>query len=315
MITTLTPSPSIDLDYHLNSLQQGGVNRAYEFALHAGGKGVNVSRVLTLMKVNNVAMVPMAKANGDFFLNAAETEKLKLEILPIGSPLRMNISLVHDGLTTKINAESAAWTESEAKKIASRFKMRARRSEFSVIGGSLPAGLGTEWISTLVSENANRTKVVVDCSGDVLKAAITAKPFLIKPNQEEAENVIGSSIVTMADAVEACRELHLMGARNVLLSLGEQGSIYFNGEKMYRARAEKIIATNTVGAGDSLLAGFIGKFKAGPIKALATGVAWSSAAITSRGTGISTVPTSIPTELISEIDPKEASLREEQLSY
>ena len=119
----------------------------------------------------------------------------------------------------------------------------------------------------------------------------------------------------MADAVEACRELHFMGARNVLLSLGEQGSIYFNGEKMYRARAEKIVATNTVGAGDSLLAGFIGKFKAGPVKARATVVAWSSAAITSRGTGISTLPTSIPTELISEIDPKEASLREEQLSY
>ena len=315
MITTLTPSPSIDLDYHLATLQQGGVNRAVEFALHAGGKGVNVSRILTLMKVNNVAMVPMAKANGDFFLNAAEAEKLKLEILPIGSPLRMNVSLVHDGITTKINAESAAWTESEAKKIASRFKMRARRSEFSVIGGSLPAGLDTEWIAKLVADNANRTKVVVDCSGEVLKAAISAAPFLIKPNQEEAENLIGTSIVTMADAVDACHQLHQLGAKNVLLSLGEQGSIYFNGEKMYRARAEKIVVTNTVGAGDSLLAGFLGKFKAGPIKALAHGVAWSSAAIKSRGTGVWIAPTAIATDLISELDPKEASLREEQLSY
>mgnify|MGYP003347424114 CR=1 FL=1 len=122
MITTLTPSPSIDLDYQLAALHQGGVNRAREFALHAGGKGVNVSRVLTMMKVNNVAMVPMAKANGDFFLNAAEAEKLKLEILPIGSPLRLNVSLVHEGLTTKINAESSPWTESESKKIAGRFK-------------------------------------------------------------------------------------------------------------------------------------------------------------------------------------------------
>lgn len=313
MITTLTPSPSIDLDYHLNQLQLGGVNRASEFALHAGGKGVNVSRVLTLMKVNNVAMVPMAKANGDFFLNAAEAEKLKLEILPIGSPLRLNVSLVHEGLTTKINAESSPWSESEAKKIAGRFKIRARRSEFGVIGGSLPSGLDPQWLVKLISDNANRTKVVVDCSGDVLRAAVGAKPFLIKPNQEEAESLVGTPIVTVADAIEACKEMHAMGAKNVLLSLGEQGSLYFNGETFYRARAEKIVATNTVGAGDALLAGFIGKFKAGPLKALATGVAWSSAAITSRGTGISAPPTHIPTDLISEINPKEASLHGEDL--
>jgi 1-phosphofructokinase family hexose kinase len=258
-------------------------------------------------------MVPMAKANGDFFLNAAEAEKLKLEILPIGSPLRLNVSLVHEGLTTKINAESSPWSESEAKKIAGRFKIRARRSEFGVIGGSLPSGLDPQWLVKLISDNTNRTKVVVDCSGDVLKAAVGAKPFLIKPNQEEAESLVGTPIVTVADAIEACKEMHAMGAKNVLLSLGEQGSLYFNGETFYRARAEKIVATNTVGAGDALLAGFIGKFKAGPLKALATGVAWSSAAITSRGTGISAPPTHIPTDLISEINPKEASLHGEDL--
>ena len=313
MITTLTPSPSIDLDYSLNSLQLGGVNRSREFSFHAGGKGVNVSRVLTLMKVNNVAMVPMAKANGDFFISAAEAEKLKLEILPIGSPLRLNVSLVHEGLTTKINAESAPWTTAEAKKVASRFKLRAIRSEFGVIGGSLPSGLDPEWIAKLVADSASRTKVVVDCSGDVLKAAISAKPFLIKPNQEEAAQLIGSAIVTLGDAIDACLELNALGAKNILLSLGENGSIFYNGQMLYRAKAENIVATNTVGAGDSLLAGFIGKYKAGPVKALASAVAWSTAAITSRGTGITNPPTSLPVELISEINPKEASLREEQL--
>lgn len=313
MITTLTPSPSIDLDYSLDSLQLGGVNRARAFSFHAGGKGVNVSRVLTMMKVNNLAIVPMAKANGDFFIGAAESEKLKLEILPIGSPLRLNVSLVHEGLTTKVNAESAPWTDAEAKKVAGRFKFRARRSEFSVIGGSLPAGLDPEWIAMLVADNANRTKVVVDCSGDVLRAAVAAKPFLIKPNQEEAAQLIGSNIVTLGDAIDACFELYSLGAKNILLSLGERGSIFYNGQMLYRAKAENIVATNTVGAGDSLLAGFIGKFKAGPVKALASGVAWSTAAITSRGTGITNPPTSFSTELISEIKPKEASLREEQL--
>jgi 1-phosphofructokinase len=313
MITTLTPSPSIDFDYELDHLKLGGVNRAAGFGLHAGGKGVNVSRVLTMMKVNNLAMVPMSKENGDFFLNAAESENLKLEILQIGSPLRFNVSLVHEGFTTKVNAESSPWTSAEAKKIAGRFKVRARRSEFGVIGGSLPAGLDPAWLAKLVSDNVNRTKVVVDCSGEVLRAAVAAKPFLIKPNQEEAENLVGSPIATMADAVQACFEMVSMGAQNVLLSLGEQGSIFYNGETLYRARAEKIIATNTVGAGDSLLAGFIGRYKSGPIKALATGVAWSAAAIKTRGTGITNPPTLISTDLISHINPKEASLGQELL--
>jgi len=313
LITTLTPSPSIDFDYELATLKLGGVNRALSFGLHAGGKGVNVSRVLTLMKVNNIALVPMAKVNGDFFLNAAESEKLRLEILPIGTPLRFNVSLVHEGLTTKVNAESSSWTSAEAKKIAARFKVRARRSEFGVIGGSLPAGLDPAWLAKLVSDNVNRTKVVIDCSGEVLRAAVAAKPFLIKPNQEEAENLIGSAISTMADAVNACFEMVGMGAQNVLLSLGDQGSIFYNGETLFRARAEKISATNTVGAGDSLLAGFIGTYKAGPVKALATGVAWSAAAIKSRGTGVTIAPSVISTELISHINPKEASLGQELL--
>ena len=313
MITTLTPSPSIDFDYGLSTLKPGAVNRAVSFGLHAGGKGVNVSRVLTLMKVNNIALVPMAKVNGDFFLNAAESENLRLEILPIGSPLRFNVSLVHEGLTTKVNAESSPWTPAEAKRIVGRFKLRARRSEFAVIGGSLPAGLDPAWLAKLVSDNVNRTKVVVDCSGEVLRAAVAAKPFLIKPNQEEAENLIGSAISTMADAVSACFEMVGMGAQNVLLSLGEKGSLFWNGEYLFRANAEKIEATNTVGAGDALLAGFVGSYKSGPIKALATGVAWSTAAIKSRGTGITSAPNEISLELISQINPKEASLGQDLL--
>jgi fructose-1-phosphate kinase PfkB-like protein len=106
-----------------------------------------------------------------------------------------------------------------------------------------------------------------------------------------------------------------MGAKRVLLSLGERGSLYFDGDMVYRAQAMKIVATNTVGAGDALLAGFIGRFKAGPVKALASAVAWSSAAITSRGSGISQPAQLYPVELISEINPKEASLREEVLHH
>lgn len=309
----MTPSPSIDFDYELATLKLSGVNRALGFGLHAGGKGVNVSRVLTLMKVNNIALVPMAKVNGDFFLNAAESENLRLEILPIGAPLRFNVSLVHEGLTTKVNAESLSWTPAEAKRIAARFKVRARRSEFGVIGGSLPAGLDPAWLAKLVFDNVNRTKVVIDCSGEVLRAAVAAKPFLIKPNQEEAENLIGSAISTMADAVNACFEMVGMGAQNVLLSLGDKGSLFYNGETLFRARAEKMKATNTVGAGDSLLAGFIGSYKSGPVNALASGVAWSAAAIKSRGTGITTAPNQISPELISHINPKEASLGQELL--
>lgn len=314
MITTLTPSPSIDLDYYLANLNKGEVNRAEVFASHAGGKGVNVSRVLTYMNVRNVAIVPMAKTNRDFFLGAAESENINLEIVHVNSPLRFNVSLVHEGLTTKVNAESASWSVLEARKVAKKFRTRARRSEFSVIGGSLPSGLSSDWIFQLVSENAHRTKVVVDCSGEALLTAIAAKPFLIKPNKDEAEQIIGYPISSMADAIEACNILRNKGANNVLLSLGNQGSLFFNGKEYFRAESRKINATNTVGAGDSLLAGFLGKYKSGPLIALASGTAWSESAINARSSGVTIPPVKLHYELIKEIDPQLASLRVESFN-
>lgn len=314
MITTLTPSPSIDFDYEVGALKIGGVNRAHEFNFHAGGKGLNVARVLTLMKVNAVAIVPMAKSQSNLFINSAESENIKLDIISIESQLRFNISLLHDGLTTKINAASAPWSDAEAQKVANRFKTRARRSQFAVIGGSLPAGLKTDWLPRVVAENVHRTKVVVDSSGETLRSAIASKPFLIKPNEDEASEIIGSMITTLSEALQACRELHFLGAQNVLLSLGDKGCLFFNGKDFWRARSNKFVAVNTVGAGDALLAGFIGRYKSGVETALATGVAWAEAAIKSRGTSISLPPSAISTDVVSRLTANRLDSFEDELT-
>jgi len=282
MIITLTPSPSVDLHYELNDFSLGEVNRANQLTVQAGGKGFNVSKILSSMGEKTTAIIPINQREKTFFITEAKVYGIKLDFLAVESPIRYNATLLSEGNTTKINAESGPWSESEENEISTRFKSRSRFSSFSVIGGSLPLGIPVEWIGKLVSASRKRTKIVVDVSGEVLAHAITAGPFLVKPNLREVEEILGRKLSTESEYQEACRELFSRGAKNVLLSLGEDGSLYFDGNNFWRVAGKKVEVVNTVGAGDALLAGFIGSYKHGISHALSVGTAWSEAVISSR---------------------------------
>ena len=277
MITTLTPSPSIDLHYQLPELEIGKVNRAQKLIVQAGGKGFNVSKILTKMGVKNTAVIPLSENEEKFFSDSARFEGMDLISVPISSPIRLNASLVVRGETTKVNAASAPWTKVEAQRVAKKFYWQARRSDFAVIGGSLPIEVPASWLVGLVRDIGKKTKVVIDCSGSMLKNAILAEPYLIKPNREEAEELLGHAILGEKDAFAACFEMHKLGAKNILLSLGQDGVVFCDGKNLWRGYSKKVEVVNTVGAGDTLLAGFLGGFKRGIHFALANGLAWSEA--------------------------------------
>ncbi len=277
MITTLTPSPSIDLHYHLADLEIGKVNRAQQLVVQAGGKGFNVSKILTKMGVKNSAVIPLSENEEKFFSDSARFEGMDLIAVPISSPIRLNASLLVRGETTKVNAASAPWTKLEADRVSKKFYWQARRSDFAVIGGSLPIDVPASWLVGLARDIGKKTRVVIDCSGSMLKNAILAEPYLIKPNREEAEELLGHEILGEKDAFAACFEMHKMGAKNILLSLGHDGVVFCDGKNLWRGYSRKVSVVNTVGAGDTLLAGFLGGFKKGVQYALANGLAWSEA--------------------------------------
>jgi fructose-1-phosphate kinase PfkB-like protein len=152
-----------------------------------------------------------------------------------------------------------------------------------VIGGSLPESTPTQWLSDLVRENKSRTRIVVDSSGPALKEVLSASPYLIKPNRDEAEELLNSSIRDLSDAKLAAQELRKMGPETILLSLGSAGSVYCSSESLIHIRPAELAVQSTVGAGDALLAGFVGSFNKGLESALACGTAWAEAIISNHG--------------------------------
>lgn len=282
MITTLTPSPSLDLDYEIPELHPGELHRATYFSQRAGGKGVNVSRVLTRMGVQNCAIVPLEKSMSETFVKSAERDGIKLTIVDVEGALRFNATVLHEGKTTKINAAAKPWSSKESKRVADEFLSSAKRSEFAVIGGALPPSTPTDWILNLIREAKSRTRVVVDSSGETLGSALKAGPYLVKPNKEEAEEILGSEIRDVLDAADAAREIISLGTESVVLSLGSMGSIYASHDLVLFAKPAQLKIQNTVGAGDALLAGFLGDFNSGRQTALARGTAWAEAIITNQ---------------------------------
>lgn len=285
MILTLTPSPSLDLNYELSDFRVGEVNRTIASSFVAGGKGVNVSRILVKMGISTKAIVPLRKDQNAFYINASGLDKKYFDVVDVSGSMRFNLALLHRGETTKINAENLTWTPAEIRTISKLFHGRTRRSSFGVIGGALPSGISPEWLKAVVAENRTRTKIVIDCSGVALSAAISARPFLAKPNVKEAEDLLGRRINSAPEIKLACQDIVAMGAESVLLSLGRGGAVYFDGKEFWQGYARPITAMNTVGAGDALLAGFIGGYKKSIEFAMASALAWSEAAILSYDTG------------------------------
>ena len=301
MITTLTPSPSLDIEYEIHGLKEGELHRANYFAMRAGGKGVNVSRVLTRMGVANTAIVPLETSSSQNFKDSAAKDQIDLEIVEISGALRFNTTLLHDGKTTKVNAAAQPWSIKEAKRISEIFVSMAKRSEFAVIGGALPPSTPAGWFSDLIKEAGTRTRIVVDSSGSNLREALLANPYLIKPNKDEAEELIGRTILDIFDGADAAQELMAMGALNVLLSLGSLGSIFASPETVLLAKPAELNVQNTVGAGDALLAGFLGAFPVGLTGALASATAWAEATITNQNMHLNvTVHDSAISRIINE---------------
>jgi 1-phosphofructokinase len=286
MIVTLTPSPSLDLEYQLENLATGTVNRANYFRLRAGGKGVNVSRILVRMGISTSAIVPLNRKADEAFIKSAKSDNIPIEAIDVEVGVRFNATLVHDGKTTKINSSTNPWSKKESKRIADAFSSAAGKSHFAVIGGTFPHSTSSDWIASIVKANSEKTRIVIDSSGGNLSCVLPSKPFLIKPNKDEAEEILGTPIRDLGDAILAAQELRELGPENVLLSLGGLGSILCAHQRVFQATTSDLIVQSTVGAGDALLAGFIGSFNKGPTYALAAGTAWAEAVISNQDSNI-----------------------------
>lgn len=315
MIVTVTPNPSLDRAYDLARLGVGEINRALRTHVDAGGKGINVSRVLRRHDVATVAVLPSGGADGHELLAALREQDVPVHAVPVAGETRSNITLVeHDGTTTKINApgpaldaegvrdllaavgtELTSSTDQRAGLVAPTPSTAERAGLAAsvhaapptghprpvVVGaGSLPDGTDPEFYVRLARVAAEHgADIALDTSGEPFVRAVRAGGLaLIKPNDEELAELVGRPLATVGDVVVAAREVISQGTREVLVSLGSHGVLLVTADEWSWAGGPALVPLSTVGAGDATLAGYL-SVPSGGLDALRAAAAWGRAAV------------------------------------
>lgn len=275
MIYTLTLAPAVDLYVDINQYKIGEVNRSKGTTLVAGGKGINVSRLLKKLKRDSVCLGYVGGATGLFIENELKKEKIKYDFVKTSALTRVNVKFK----TTAFNAPTPNVTATEIAKLNAKLN-QLKKNDILILSGRIPEILlKSKLINTLSTLKKKGVIFIVDTSGSFLAQSLKYRPFLLKPNQEELGELFNTSITNTKATITYAKKAVNLGAKNVLVSMGASGAILVNKDNVYFVKALKGKAINTVGCGDSLVAGFIDEYlKSNDLhEALISGVACGTA--------------------------------------
>ncbi|AOH55263.1 1-phosphofructokinase [Peribacillus muralis] len=260
MIYTVTLNPSIDYLVEVDSFQIGRVNRTSYDAKFPGGKGINVSRVLKRLGNDTTALGFIGGQTGDFVKRFLKQEEIYTDFTEIAGDTRINIKL-KTGVETEINSQGPTISKGNYQQLFNQIE-QLENGDILILSGSIPSSVPADVYAALAETcSANGIKVVVDTSGKELLNVLLHRPFLIKPNHHELGELFGTEIKTVADAVEYGNKLIDKGAQNVIVSMAGEGAVLCSKGQCYSANVPKGKVINSVGAGDSMVAGFIGTYE------------------------------------------------------
>ncbi|CAH0125226.1 1-phosphofructokinase [Peribacillus sp. NPDC101481] len=260
MIYTVTLNPSIDYLVEVESFQMGKVNRTSYDAKFPGGKGINVSRVLKRLGNSTTALGFIGGQTGEFVKRFLRQEEIFTDFTEIAGDTRINIKL-KTGLETEINSQGPVISKGNYQQLFSQIE-QLNNNDILILSGSIPPSVPSDVYEAMArSCSDNGIKVVVDTSGKGLLNVLPHRPFLIKPNHHELGELFSTEIRTVDDAREYGTKLVEAGAQNVIVSMAGQGAVLCTGGESYSANVPKGNVINSVGAGDSMVAGFIGTYE------------------------------------------------------
>lgn len=260
LIATVTLNPALDCYLTPEQLELGAINRYGDCLFYPGGKGVNISLLLSSLGLETVAMGIGAGFSGKELVRLAEQAGCKTDflLLPEGNT-RFNVKIrTPDGVETDLNGAGTAVPPEAVERLMEKLDI-LQPGDALVLAGSLPASLPKNTYGKLLQKAAGKELLTaVDTTGEALRAALPYKPFLIKPNLEELGGLFGVTLTDTAAAAECAAELQKQGARNVAVSMGSKGALLLceDGRRLF-CRAVRGEAVSTVGAGDSMVAGFL----------------------------------------------------------
>lgn len=291
MIKTLTLNPAVDKAVTIDRFTVGQVNRISTVRLDAGGKGLNVARVLHHLGVQTLAVAPVGGPPGRFLADRLTAEGIPFRFLDIAGETRTNLKVVDPvlGSHTDINEPGPSLSAADLDRIGRLLLDDLTAGDWVVFSGSVPAGVPKDlygrWISGARTRGA---RTVLDADGELFAQGLAGKPDLIKPNKAELEAWAGRSLSSEGDLFSAVSELRAAGASSVAVSLGAEGAWLFHGDTAWAVPGLRVEAKSTVGAGDALLGALTAGLAAGwdPGKALARAAATATASVVRPGTGV-----------------------------
>ncbi|WP_339100560.1 1-phosphofructokinase [Pseudomonas atacamensis] len=289
-ILTLTLNPALDLTVELSRLDAGQVNRSEEMHTHAAGKGVNVAQVLADLGHQVTVSGFLGEDNQQAFETLFAKRGFVDAFIRVPGETRSNIKVAEqDGRITDINGPGPVVDATAQHALLDRLQKIAPGHDAVVVAGSLPRGVTAQWLRELIERlKALGLKVALDSSGEALRVALQASPWLIKPNTEELAHALGCEVVSPIAEAQAAARLHAQGIEHVVISHGADGVNWFSVGSALHATPPKVSVASTVGAGDSLLAGMLhGLLSADtPEQTLRTATAIAAMAVTQIGFGI-----------------------------
>lgn len=260
MIYTLTLNPSVDYIVELDHFELGDLNRSISEAKFPGGKGINVSRVLKQLGVTSKVLGFIGGFTGNYIDVYLQNENIKTDFVEVGEDSRINIKL-KTGQETEINANGPKISKDHFQLLKQKIQ-KLSSDDMLVMAGSIPKTLPKTTYEDLVKIcKENGTAIVVDAEGDLLNKVLSYNPFLIKPNHHELGELFSTTITNREEVVPYGKKLIDMGVKNVIVSLADKGAVFINNEMALIADVPKGKVKNSVGAGDSMVAGFLAQYQ------------------------------------------------------
>ncbi len=262
MIYTVTLNPSLDYYVQVNNIKSGAVNRAAAERLAVGGKGLNVSLALKELGEKTFALGFVAGFTGKYIRSKVEELGLDFDFQEVKGQSRINVK-IKGSTETDINGSGAYVTGADVNKLVRKLRALLQEGDWLVMCGSAPAGLGESVYADIMKKlREKNVNVVVDACGALLTNTLKYHPFLIKPNLQELCEIFSITSAPDIEGIHALsRKLQEMGARNVIVSMGSAGAaMVTETQQSLYVRAARGQLVNSVGAGDSMIAGFLHEY-------------------------------------------------------
>ncbi|HEX3029452.1 MAG TPA: 1-phosphofructokinase [Clostridia bacterium] len=258
MITTIALSPAVDKVYFADGFNAGGLYRVKEVIKSAGGKGINVARVASILGEEVISIGFKAGDTGSWL--AAKLGELGVDVrfITVQGESRTNNNIIDraNNTETELLEVGPYINESSIHEFWEIFERSLNTTSVLVCSGGLPEGVPEDFYQKLIAAASSRNiKVILDSSGKMLEEGIKAKPYIIKPNARELSSLVGKTLESRDDVIDACRHINSLGVKIVTASLGGEGAMMVSEQQILYAKAPEIKVVNTIGSGDSMVAG------------------------------------------------------------